>query len=492
MRGAGASLFASLLSFLIHFLGTIVLTRLLTPIDFGLITMVTAFSLLLQNFGVNGFTEAVIQKEDLDHRTMSTLFWINAFGSGVLTIVFASMAPLLVWFYDEPQLYLITIAIAASIISAGMATMHMALLRRNMRFTLISWIDVSARSISVLAAIMLAWAGFGYWALVANTVVWPLFIAVSGWLFCSWRPMYPTRNTGAMPMCRFALHTYGNFVLNYFSRNIDKLLVGWRYGAQPLGFYKKAYDLFVLPAGQLIGPLNNVALATLSRVREEPERYRRYYLDAVSMIAFIGMPVSAALTLTGVDTTLFVLGPQWTKAGEVFCYFGASIGIMLIYGTQGWLHLSLGRPDRWVLWSVFECIVTALFFLAGLQFGIEGVAIGYTVSFYVLAWPCLSFAGRPINLSFQLIIAVTWRYAISALMAGLVSYSILYQFGAIAAIFSHLSLFLRILVASTLCFALYTVAIVLTYQSLKPIRQFFAIILQMLPEKRSATPQEVA
>ena len=111
------------------------------------------------------------------------------------------------------------------------------------------------------------------------------------------------------------------------------------------------------------------------------------------------MPLSAMLTLAGYDIILLVLGPQWTKAGEVFCYFGASIGIMLIYGTQGWLHLSLGRPDRWFRWGITECIAITCFFIIGLQFGISGVAIAYSLAFYLLAGPCLWYAGKPVHLT---------------------------------------------------------------------------------------------
>ena len=480
MRGAGAAIFASTLSFFIGFFSTVILARLLTPNDFGLITMVTTFSLLLQNFGGNGFTEAIIQREDINHKMMSTLFWLNAAGSFALTILFMAMAPILVWFYKEPHLYLITIGIAFSIISGGMSTLHMAILRRNMQFYTTLAIGVIAQIISITLAIIMAWQSFGYWALVINTVASSMIVAIGGWIFCPWRPGKPTSIKEIIPILKFALNTYGNFTLNYFSRNIDKLLIGWRYAAQSLGYYKKAYDLFALPANQLVSPMANVALAALSRLINDPRKYRRYYLEAISVIAFIGMPISAMFTLTGKDIILLVLGPQWTKAGEIFCYFGTSIGIMLIYGTQGWLHLSLGRPDRWLRWGVFEVITTSLFFIAGLPFGIAGVAIGYSLSFFVLVGPCLRYAGKPIDLQLSAIISAIWRYFAAALVAGLLSFLILYKLDFIVS-FTHLNVFIRIVLASTLCLTLYLILIILFYQNLSPIKNFFSTAYQMLP-----------
>lgn len=488
IRGAGATIFASVLSFLIHFFSTIILARLLTPNDYGLIAMVTTFSLLLQNFGVNGFTEAIIQKDDLNNEMMSTLFWVNMIISVSLTVAFILTAPILAWFYKEPRLKFIVVGIAISIIAGGMTTLHMGILRRNMQFYLTSGISVFATCISVIVAISLAFAGFGYWALVANTVLQPLMVALCGWFFCKWRPDKPASLRDILPILKFALHTYGNFTLNYFSRNIDKLLIGWRYAAQSLGFYKKAYDLFALSANQLISPLANVALAALSRLINEPDKYRRYYFDAISIIAFIGMPISAVLTLSGTDIILLVLGPQWGKAGEIFCYFGASIGIMLIYGTQGWLHLSLGRPDRWFRWGIAECIFTSLFFIAGLPFGAEGVAIGYAVSFYILLAPCLYYAGKPINIRISSIFQSIWRYFGAALTAGILSHALLYKFDLFYSAFKNCHVFLRILLASLLCSILYVLFVIILHQSLKPIKQFLSVARQMLPTK-SSNPQ---
>lgn len=481
MRGAGAAIFTSTFGFFVHFFSTIILARLLTPADFGLIAMVLTFSTLLQNFGLNGFTEAIIQKDDINHKMISTLFWLNAGISSGLTMVFILMAPFLAWFYNSQQLSVITIGIAFSIIAEGMGTIHMAILKRNMEFYIVTYITLFAATASTAISIIMAWQGCGYWALVAFTVCRPVLVDTGCWFFCRWRPSKPSKIKDIFPILKFALHTYGNFTLNYFSRNIDKLLIGWRYAAAPLGYYKKAYDLFALPASQLISPLSNVALAALSRLNNEPEKFRRYYLDAVSIIAFIGMPLSAMLTLAGKDIILLVLGPQWTKAGAIFCYFGTSIGIMLIYGTQGWLHLSLGRPDRWLRWGVFECIATSTFFVIGLPFGAEGVAIGYTLSFYVLAIPCLWYAGKPINFQLSSIFSVIWKYFVAALASGLASYFILYSQSIIKLIFVSLNVVYRIIVSSALCLSLYLLSIIILYQGVKPILNSILVAKQMLP-----------
>ena len=281
----------------------------------------------------------------------------------------------------------------------------------------------------------------------------------------------------------FAMHTYANFAMNYYSRNIDKLLVGWRYGSESLGYYKKAFDLFALPANQLIAPIHNVALSALSRLNGDPEKFTHYYLSTISLIAFIGMPISAILMLTGHDIILLILGPQWIKAAEIFIYFGASIGIVLIRNTQGWLHLSLGRPDRWLRWSILQTIINTCFFLVGLQFGMAGVAIAYSIEIYILALPSLWYAGKIINLSITSLLSSVWRYFVAALLAGLLSFAILYKLDYAATIFTNLNVFIRIVAASTLCLALYLIFIILLYQSLNPIKNFLSTAYQMRPKR---------
>lgn len=481
VRGAGITIFTQILSFILQLLSIMVLARLLTPVDFGLVTMVTTFSLLLLNFGANGLTEVIIQREDINHTIVSTLFWINIIASFTLTLIFMIAAPFIAWFYHEPLLKLITIGIALTIIANGLSTIHTAILQRNMQFYESSIISIASKIISVLLAIFLAWLGFGYWALVAGAVIGSLTSAFGVWILCRWRPSFSTSAAGITSMIKFALNTYGNFFLNYCTRNLDNLLVGWRYGSLALGFYKKAYDMFGLPVGQITVPLTNVALAALSRLSHDPEKYRRHYSDALSMLAFIGMPISAILTLTGKDVILFILGPQWGRAGEIFIFFGIGIAPMMLYYTTGWLHLSLGRADRWFRWGIIELIVTSLFFVIGLPFGIVGMAIAWTVSFYVLLGPGIWYAGQPINLKMAPLALVTWKYFVSALAAGLISFFILQSFDVISQIFIQLNILLRIIVSSVLCLSIYLLLIIVLYRSFKPISQFFSLLQDMLP-----------
>ncbi len=205
-------------------------------------------------------------------------------------------------------------------------------------------------------------------------------------------------------------HVYAHFAFSYLTRNTDNLLVGWRYGAQSLGFYKKAYDLFVLPETQLLSPVSAVVVSTLSRVVGDREQFKRYFLRAISVLALVGMGIGADFALVGKDIIRFLLGPGWEAAGRIFALFGPGIGVMLLYNTHGWIHLSIGRPERWFRWGLMEFVCTASLFLLTLRWGPSGIALAWTISFFILMFPGFWYAGKPIGMGMGPVFGVIWKF----------------------------------------------------------------------------------
>ncbi len=463
VRGAGVTVLSQSLGFAIQMIATVILARLLTPGDFGLVTMVTTFSLLLLNCGLNGFTEAVLQREEIDHSLASNLFWINV-GLGLLLMIgFASAGPLLARLYGEPRVAAVAVAMSVTIFFTCLSVQHLALLKRAMRFSDVSANDILARTVSVAVSIFLARAGWGYWALVAGAIAIPLATSAGAWALCRWVPGLPRRGVGTGPMVRFAINTYGRFTANYLTRNLDNLLVGWRFGPQPLGFYKKAYDLFVLPTNQLSAPLTTVAVSTLSRLTGDSIQYRRYYLSALSLMAFVGMGLGADLTLVGKDLILLLLGPQWEESGRIFTFFGPGIGIKLLYYTHGWIHLSIGRADRWFRW-------------------------GIAASFWILTIPALWYAGRPARLGIVSVIAAVWKYLLASALAGCTSAVIIRGIPPFVAASGPMAELGRIVVISALFGALYLGAVILSHRGCDPIRGVVALLREMVPWDRLSRP----
>ncbi|MGB6387211.1 MAG: lipopolysaccharide biosynthesis protein [Terriglobales bacterium] len=486
VQGAGFTLLSGGFGFGVQMISTVVLARLLTPADFGLVAMVTTFNLLLTNFGLNGFTEAIQQREEINSGLVSNLFWINLGAGALLTIAFAASGSLLARFYGDAKVAHVALAISPTILLSSISVQHLALLKRAMRFSIVSFNDIVARAVSVLVSIGLGWAGFGYWALVAGALALPLTVAILAWIQCRWIPGLPRRVPGTASMVRFAFNIYGRFSFNYFARNADNLLVGWRFGPSALGFYKKAYDLFLLPACQLSAPLTSVAVSALSRLDRESEQYRRYFLRTLAVMAFVGMGIGADLTLIGKDVILLVLGPNWATAGRIFMFFGPGVGIMLIYNTHGWLHLSIGTAHRWFRWVVVEFAVTASLFLLGLHWGPEGIAAAWTLSFWILTIPAFWYAGKPIGFGVAPVIAEVWKYILAALLAGGLSVFILGSVPVFVGVPGPVGAFARMVADSVLFGFLYLTAVAALHGGVTQLLQFKGLLLEMLPWRKFA------
>ena len=405
-------------SLMVQVVSTVVLARLLMPRDFGLVALVSTFSLLLMNFGQNGFTEAILQRTEIDHFLISNLFWIN-FGIGTASHdrLRCDWAPPGIAVSRPAGAHCYSRSFPDHLPIEPFGSAHSALLRKAMRFPVVSGNDVFSRVVSVVLAVVLARHGWGYRALIAGLVGQTLTQSLGLWYLCRWIPALPRRVAGTRSMVTFAMNIYGRFGLNYFSRNVDNLLVGWRFGATALGFYKKAYDLFALSAGQLSAPLTNVAVAALSRFDPRSQEYRQNLMAAFNIMALVGMGLSGAVTLVGSDLINLLLGPKWERTGRFFTYFGPGVGAVVLYYLHGWIHLSIGRADRWLRWGMIECVVTFLCFLLALPWGPAGIAVAWTTSLWLLMIPAFWYALKPTRITVTSMIATIWKFIAAALVA---------------------------------------------------------------------------
>jgi PST family polysaccharide transporter len=488
VRGVGATVLSGGFGLAIQIISTMVLARLLTPRDFGLVTMVTTFSFLFMNVGLNGFTEAIIQRDEINSTLASNIFWINVGASFVLTIGFAAMGSLLARLYKDPRIIGVTQALAFTIIITGLSVVHLALLKRAMRFSVASGIDIFGRIASVGVSIVLARAGWGYWALVAGFLAIQSTTCILAWFACRWIPSLPRRaaNTGAMT--GFAIHTYGRFTTGYFANNLDNFLVGWRLGATPLGFYKKAFDLFVLPSNQLSMNLTLVAVSALSRFQKDLVQYRRYLLSALGVMAFVGMGIGADLTIVGKDLILVLLGPKWGESGRIFTLFGPGIGPMFLYCTHIWIHLSAGRADRWFRWGFVDLAVTALFLCVGLHWGTPGVALAWVATYWIITLPALWYAGSPIGLRISQVVGVLWKYVVASAVAGGLAVMMLKAVPSLTAAGGSLWALARVGIVSLVFTAIYLAVVVGLHSSLAPIHQLLGLMREMISRRKSPNP----
>lgn len=382
----GVNVFAShVAGMAIEIASVVVLARLLTPKDFGLIAMVLTFTAFARLFKDIGLSSATIRQPDITHEQVSVLFWINVLLGLVVTGAVAAMAPVLSWFYKEPRLFWITLALAPSFLFGGVTVQHEALLRRQMRFGPVAMAHVGGIFFSVVVALLGVWAGLGYWALVFRNLTQSFFHLLIILAYSHWRPGRPRRGTGARALMRFGAGIAGFNVVNYFSRNMDAVLIGKFWGAVPMGLYAQAYKILLFPIDQIRTPFINVGLPALSMLQKDPEAYRRYYRGLVSLIALLSMPLVGFLFVCADAVIFLFLGPQWLGAADIFRWL-ALVAILQPVVTAGRspVMLSMGKGKRYFHYGVVTSILTVLSFCIGVRWGAEGVAQAYAISNFTL------------------------------------------------------------------------------------------------------------
>ena len=482
VRGVGVSIAGQAGSFAVMIGSVVILARLLTPSDFGIVTMVTTFSLLFRSFGLNGFTELIMQREELTHSLASNLFWVELGIGAILTLAFAASGHALALFYHNAAVTQVTAGMSLTIGIGCLGWIHMGLLQRAMHFRTTAIINFVGQLLLVIVSIVLAIAGWHYWALVWGSVTQTVVVAAGAWLMCRWIPGRPGRSAGTGSGLKFAMSVYSHCAFSYSTRNTDNLLVGWQFGAQSLGFYKKAYDLFVLPETQLLAPMSAVVVSTLSRVSGNRQQFQRYFLRAVSVLALVGMGIGADFALIGKDLIRFLLGPAWEEAGRIFALFGPGIGVMLLYNTHGWVHLSIGRPERWFRWGLMEFVCTASLFLLALRWGPSGIALAWTMSYFLLMFPGFWYAGKPIGLGIGPIFAVIWKFFAASVAAGVGTVLIIRAIPHFATASGTRDVFVRMVSVSLIFFPTYFGGVIALHQGLKPLEETANLVRDLLPE----------
>lgn len=371
---------------------TAILSRLITPADSGLINMVVVVTGFITLFNDLGLSAATIQRQRLTQPQVSTLFWINVALGALLGLVTALLAPLLAWFYDDPRLVWLTIAVAFGFLFGGVTVQHRALLKRRMRFDTLLWIDTACTVVGTVVTIGLAALlppERRYWALAIGMLVQGPVEIVGLWISCVWRPSRPAWAEDLRPMLAYGGNLTGYRIFNYFARNTDNLLIGRFFGAAALGLYAKAYGLLLLPLRRISQPFATVALPALSRLNDDPVRYRAFYLQMSAVICLLSMPLIAFMIGAADWIIGVVLAPEWAEVATLFALLGISGLIEPFSTTTGWLFMSQGRTREQFYWGFANSGLMVGAIVAGMPWGPTGVAAAYGLTGLFIRTPLL-------------------------------------------------------------------------------------------------------
>jgi len=387
VRGGMVTMASQGVSIVVQLASTVILARLLTPDDYGTIAMVLAITAFAGLFRDLGLSSAAIQKKDLTDAQQSNLFWLNVAMGAALTVIVAAASPLVGWFYGKPELIPVTIALSFSFLIGSLGAQHTARLIRDMQFGRKAAATISGSLVTLAVAVACALNGLAYWALVWGNLAGAAVTTLLLFLLSPFWPGWYQKGAGIREMLKFGAHVTAFDFVNYFHRNLDNILIGRFWGTAALGMYSRAYSLLMMPINAIRGPINAVAFPAMSSLISNPKEYRHYYKSMLRVLAFLTMPMAALLYVCSESLINLALGPQWAEVSTLFSILAIAGFVQPVSSQRGLVLLSHGAGRKYLTQGIIAAVVTCSGFLAGIPFGAKGVAIGYVIAVWVIAYP---------------------------------------------------------------------------------------------------------
>lgn len=393
-RGAVVSLAGQAGKLLLNFVSLVVLSRILTPRDYGLVAIVLAIVGIGEFLRDMGLSTAAIQAPEVSTAQRSNLWWWNTALGTAAGLICGALAPVVAHVYAHPELVPIMLCLSANLVIAGATTQFRVDLVRRMAFGRIAACDIAASSIALVVAIVAAVLGSGYWALVAQQSVTSVLSLTLIARVARWRPRTYDRSVSTRSFMAVGLPAFGSSVLTYLAGNADTALLGRTAGSTVVGVYNRGIQLVRFPMNQLRSVLNTVALSTLSKVQSDRELYLRYLARAQLPLVYLVGVAGTWVAVNARDLVPIILGRQWGEAIPVVALFAMGDAIATLASAGAWIYLSSGNTKALMRYTIGSSALKVVMFVVASPFGLVPMAGVYAVSALIL-WPAsLVICGR--------------------------------------------------------------------------------------------------
>ncbi|HWH25857.1 MAG TPA: lipopolysaccharide biosynthesis protein [Pseudolysinimonas sp.] len=385
-RGAIFTVVSQGAGLLVQLTSVVVLARLLSPHDYGLVAIVLVVVAFGETFRDLGLSSASVQAKILTKRQRDNLFWINGGIGLVLALLVFFASGLIAAVTKSPDVTQVAQVLSLTFLVNGLTTQYRASLLRSLRFRALMIVDISAGVLALTLAILAAVAGFGYWALVVQQLGLVTFGMLGVVIAARWIPGLPNREGDIRGFLRFGWNLVGSQLIAYLSSNIDTLTVAFRFGTVSLGFYNRAFQLVMTPVNQIRGPMTTVALPVLARIQDARERFNEYVLVGQLALSYPLCLALGAVAVLADPLVLVALGPQWGPSGPILRLLATSAMFQTLAYVGYWVYVSRGLGKSLFRFSMVSAAIRIACILIGSQWGVIGVAFGFMIG-PAINWP---------------------------------------------------------------------------------------------------------
>lgn len=399
LKGSVWNLLSMSINQIRNFIVTLVLARLLTPTDFGLVSMAMVLNTILDTFADFGFSNAIIRKKNISETETSTVFWINISIGAICTFIVFISAPIFALFYDEPRLSKIVFVTSFSFLISSFGTLQTALFQRSLNFRKPFYAKLVSGISSGLIGIVLAVLGYNVWALVFSNLAGWLIYSLSIWCMSSWRPKFVFQPQSVSDLFTFGWKMTVSTLFNRVVRQLDTFIIGKFYSAATLGLFNRAQSLNNLVIEYSFSSIRNVLLPSLSKLQDDFDALRYSVLKLLNAISFLTFLFSGLMYICAEDLILFLYGEQWAGAIAIFKILGLfsiTICLPIIFDT---VLTAVNKMTMYLLLSILRNIIVLCAIPIGLYYGFNGYIWAISVAGLLKIIPSLFTTRKSIGLS---------------------------------------------------------------------------------------------
>lgn len=410
-----------------NFIVTLILARLLTPADFGLVSMAMVLNSILDFFVDFGFSSAIIRKEQISETETSTGFWLNIIIGGICSLLVFCCAPLFSWFYEMPQLEIVVRVTSWSFLISSFGTLQTALFQRMLNFRMPFKAKLISSIVSGILGIALAIYGFGVWALIFSNLSGWLLYSILIWSMSSWRPQFVFKPKKVSDMISFGWKMTLSTLINRIFRQMDTLIIGKIYSAASLGLFNRAQSLNNLVIDYSFSSIRSVMLPSLSKLQNDDEALRYSVLKLLNVISFLTFLFAGLMYICADDLILLLYGNQWEGAIEIFQILGLfsiSMCLPVVFDTV----MTVANRMNMYLWSSIlrsSLLIFAIPF--GIYYGLMAYVWAISIIGIIKLVPTLFTTRSCIGLSIKSQIVSILRYVLPFFVPLVVWYFIMFQ-----------------------------------------------------------------
>ncbi|EOG7227330.1 lipopolysaccharide biosynthesis protein [Klebsiella michiganensis] len=356
----------------VQLLNIVVLARLIPPAEYGIMAMalvVTNFATLVRDLGTSA---AIIQKKNLENKTINSIFWLNIImGCGVALIIIIS-SPVISYLFHTEKLVYVLLLLSICFPLASSSSAHLALLERESCFKSVAFIEISSSVISVFFAILAANIGWGVYSLIVQTILMSSISTVQLWMKSGWRPDF--KKGIDWVEIKGLLGFSGNLTLfnfiNYFSRNMDSMIIGRYMSSSILGAYSLAYRLMLFPIQNLTFVVNRALFPVISRYQDDNKKLKESYLNTLFYILMIVIPLMTGLAILNEAFVNLVFGHNWSLTASILVWLAPTGIIQAMLSTTGTVFMAKARTDVLMRLGIIGAVLQISAFILGSQYNI--------------------------------------------------------------------------------------------------------------------------